>query len=345
MPRFGISKNIAGSFEIRDSKLLEIPAPLRYPPPMNPITFTPIYMERIWGGRELENVYRRPLPAEDVPYGESWEMTDRPGEQSVVNHGQLKGKTLGELWQNQREEVFGTGFENTPRFPLLIKILDARDDLSVQVHPPAEIAGELGGEPKTEMWYIAAASPGAKLYVGMKQGVTRQDFQSAIQHGTVGQAVHAIEPRQGDSIFIPSGRLHAIGAGFLIYEIQQNSDTTYRVFDWNRPGLDGSPRELHIEESMRCIDFDDIEPTMDTPDGGTLANCAHFKVDRHHLPAGTQVENPDPDRFSIVTVISGRLESENGRTHSAGDFLLLPRSTSPLTAAENTVILQTTVPR
>lgn len=302
-------------------------------------------MERVWGGRELEHVYNRSLPKPDTPFGESWEMTDRPNEQSVVNHGSFEGMTLGELWQTKREEVFGSGFEQSTRFPLLIKILDARDDLSIQVHPPAHLADELGGEPKTEMWYIADTAPDAKLYVGLKQGVTQEDFQHAIENGTVDQVVHAITPKRGESIFIPSGRLHAIGAGLLIYEIQQNSDTTYRVFDWNRMGLDGKPRELHVDQSLRCIDFSDIEPTMDQPDGNIIAQCPFFQVDQLDLPTGTSVGNPDPDRFSIVTVVEGQLESADGRTHIAGDFLLLPRGSAPMTAKNNATILQTTVPR
>ncbi len=312
---------------------------------MNTITFTPLYMERIWGGRELETIYGRTLPNPSSPYGESWEMTDRPDEQSVVDSGNFKGMTLSELWKEKRKEIFGEGFESSGRFPLLIKILDARDELSIQVHPPANIAPDLGGEPKTEMWYIADASPGAQLYVGLKKDVTRDDFDQAINSGTVDQVVHAITPKSGDSIFIPSGRLHAIGAGFLIYEIQQNSDTTYRVFDWNRVGLDGSPRELHIEESMRCIDFDDVEPSMDTPVGDTLATCPYFKVDQLDLQPGASIGNPDPERFSIVTVVSGEIQSADGRTHTAGDFILQPCHAAPLTSMGNTKILQTTIPK
>ncbi|BDS05780.1 mannose-6-phosphate isomerase [Oceaniferula spumae] len=312
---------------------------------MQVITFTPLYMERVWGGRELEQVYNRTLPAPNTPFGESWEMTDRPDEQSVVNHGPLEGMTLGQLWQEKREEIFGVGFEDEECFPLLIKILDARDDLSIQVHPPADIAPELGGEPKTEMWYIADADPGAKLYVGMKEEISRDDFQQAIENGTVDQVVHAITPKAGDSIFIPSGRLHAIGAGLLIYEIQQNSDTTYRVFDWNRMGLDGQPRQLHVGESMRCIDFTDSEPSMDKPNGNTLATCPYFQVDRLKLRVGASVGNPDPERFSIVTVVDGALESADGRKYVAGDFLLMPRAAAPLTASEDASILQTTIPR
>ena len=309
------------------------------------ISFKPIYMERVWGGRELENVFGRELPSTDTPYGEAWEMTDRPGEQSTVSSGPLNGTSLHELWQNHRDEIFGEGLEDSPRFPLLLKILDAREKLSIQVHPPAEIAGDLGGEPKTEMWYIADTIPGAKLYVGLKAGITKADFEDAIKTGTVDQVVHSITPKAGDSIFIPSGRLHAIGAGLLIYEIQQNSDTTYRVFDWNRMGLDGQPRELHIDQSLSCIDFSDIEPEMDKAQGNTLASCPYFQVDRLQISENAILKNPDPDRFSIITVISGELCCDDGTIYRAGDFLLLPRNASPLKASVDATVLQTSIPR
>jgi mannose-6-phosphate isomerase len=281
----------------------------------------------------------------DRPYGESWEIVDRENEQSVVDHGTLVGVSLHQLWTTRREEIFGAGYEHYDRFPILIKVLDARDDLSIQVHPPVHLAASLGGEPKTEMWYIADADPGAKLYVGLKQGVTRANFEQAITNGTVEQCVHAITPVPGESIFIPSGRLHAIGAGFLIHEIQQNSDTTYRVFDWNRCGLDGKPRDLHVAESLASIDFQDFEPAMDTPIGENLATCAYFSTDRRSVIAGQTVSNPDADSFSIVSVVSGSLKSKDGREFAMGSFLLLPRGAKPLVASENTTVLQVTLPR
>jgi mannose-6-phosphate isomerase len=299
-------------------------------------------MTRVWGGRTLQEVYGRELP-DSQPYGESWEVTDRPDEQSLISEGPLAGTTLHDLWTQQREEIFGPGLRGE-RFPLLIKILDARDDLSIQVHPPAEIAPNLGGEPKTEMWYIADAAPGAKLYIGLSDRVTKEQFEAAIAAGTVDQLVHAVEPEVGQSIFIPSGRLHAIGAGLLIYEIQQNSDTTYRVFDWNRVGLDGTPRDLHVSESMACIDFSDCEPGMDEPDGHTLASCDHFAVDQLDLPEGTALGNPDDDRFSIVTVVDGELRGSDGRTFVPGDFILLPRGGDQLESLTATTVLQTTIP-
>lgn len=308
---------------------------------MKPIRFRPLYMTRVWGGRALATTYARALP-DKQPYGESWELSDRENEQSVVEGGHWDGQTLHTLWRDHREEIFGDNLEGE-RFPLLIKILDARDDLSIQVHPPAGLAADLGGDPKTEMWYIADCDPGATLYVGLKKGTTPETFREALADGTVADQVHALHPRPGDSIFIPSGRLHAIGAGFLIYEIQQNSDTTYRVFDWNRLGLDGRPRNLHLEESLASIDFDDFEPGMDRPVGGTLARCEFFVVDRLALGAGEHLGNRN-DRFSIISVISGGLEGE-GQRFNKGDFFLLPRSAHPLKAAGETQLLQTWLPQ
>lgn len=290
-----------------------------------PIVFEPIYQERVWGGRELENRYGRALPRAEVPYGESWEVSDRAEAMSVVTGPvEWEGKTLGQLWQGAREKIFGASLENTSGpFPLLLKILDARDRLSIQVHPPAEVAPELGGEPKTEMWYIADAVPGAVLYVGLEPGVTRADFEAGIAEGKTEDQVHRILVSTGDFIFIPSGRLHAIGAGLLIYEIQQNSDTTYRVFDWNRVGLDGKPRELHVEESLRCIDFADVAPGMGLRNGETLVECPEFTVEEWSLPEGAGRPANSEGEFAIVTVVTGRVAC-GSREFTAGDFFLVP---------------------
>ncbi|MBK1832974.1 type I phosphomannose isomerase catalytic subunit [Roseibacillus ishigakijimensis] len=307
-----------------------------------PLTFEPLYKTRIWGGRVLATRYHRPLPDEQ-PYGESWEIVDREEDQSVVKEGVYAGQTLHQLWSEHRAEVFGSGMPDSERFPLLIKILDCQDDLSIQVHPPTELAPSLNGEPKTEMWYLAGAEERASLYIGLKNGVTRAQFEQAIAEGTVAEVVHRIQPKEGESIFIPSGRLHAIGGGNLIFEIQQNSDTTYRVFDWNRLGLDGQPRELHVEESLASIDFDDFEPGMDTPDGTTLARCEYFQTDELKVVAGGSIENPQADRFSLVAVVSGQVKSASGN-HEPGDWLLLPKGAAPLEALVDSVVLQVTLP-
>ena len=154
--------------------------------------------------------------------------------------------------------MLGAGYKKTDKFPLLIKILDAQEKLSLQVHPPADKAAQLSGEPKTEFWYVADAAPGAELFVGLKKGTTRAEFERKIKDGTVADCVQQIPVQKGDAMFLPSGRVHALGGGNVIFEIQQNSDTTYRVFDWNRVGLDGKPRELHIKESLASINFDDF---------------------------------------------------------------------------------------
>jgi mannose-6-phosphate isomerase len=226
-----------------------------------PLTFHPLFKERVWGGRELERLYHKALPPL-APIGESWEISDRPDDVSVIANGPLAGKDLHWLMQNHPDELLGPDGPRAGRFPLLIKILDARDKLSLQVHPPSRVAAELGGEPKTEMWYIADAAPGAELYVGLKRGATRAEMEHKLQTGDVAECFHRVPVRAGDAMFLPSGRVHAIGAGLVIFEIQQNSDTTYRVFDWNRVGLDGKPRALHVKQSLASIDFNDFEPSL-----------------------------------------------------------------------------------
>jgi mannose-6-phosphate isomerase len=280
-------------------------------------------MERVWGGRELETVYHRSLPEGADPIGESWEVVDREGEQSVVEGGPLTGLSLHALWEEHRAEVFGAAAPDTPRFPLLVKILDARDKLSIQVHPPAAVAAQLHGEPKTEMWFIAKADRDAALYVGVKPGVDRAAFAAAIKDGAVEEVVHRLPVKAGDFIFVPSGRLHAIGAGLVIFEIQQNSDTTYRVFDWNRVGLDGKPRTLHVEESLQCIDFTDTAPALGVADGSVLVDCPHFIVECVELGESASLKWGRAGEFSILTVVEGTATFE-GLPLRAGDFLLVP---------------------
>lgn len=303
---------------------------------LEPIQFLPIYQTRVWGGRRLQEIYGRDLPSNGQPYGESWELVDRETEQSVVVGGSFDGMTLHALWTDHREEIFGShaATMSSERFPLLMKILDARDRLSIQVHPPATVADELGGEPKTEMWYIAHAEPDAELYVGLKNGVSRDEFEVALRDGKTEQVVHQIPVSTGEFIFIPSGRLHAIGAGLVIFEIQQNSDTTYRVFDWNRLGLDGKARELHIDESLRCIDFADHEPTMDRGDGEQLVACEHFRVERWNLNGSPRAASSAQD-CSIFAVIGGCVRC-GAAVFREGDFFLAPAGEALMIAANET---------
>ena len=317
-----------------------------------PFVFRPLPKERVWGGRRLQELYGKDLPP-DRPIGESWEISDRPGEASVIANGPLAGRNLRWLMEQHGSELLGRKTAPAEPFPLLVKILDARETLSLQVHPPATKAKELHGEPKTEMWFVAAAEPGAELYVGLKRGVTRKEFESRLTAGTVAECIHRVKVSAGDAMFLPSGRVHALGAGLVIFEIQQNSDTTYRVFDWNRAGLDGKPRELHVPQSLASIDFEDIEPALLprtwTPRAGArlrkLVRHEAFNADLWENAAGTR-QDLGPG-MHILGVVSGSVkvsapDAEPVRL-SPGHFCLVPASAreahSEATSAPATVIV------
>ena len=307
-----------------------------------PLSFRPLFMERVWGGRLLAEMPGKGAPAGE-PIGESWEIVDRADAQSVVARGPFIGTTLHELWTAFRKDVFGPHVPDSPRFPLLAKILDAQDTLSVQVHPPASKAWELGGEPKTEMWYLLDAAKGAELFAGFRSGTTRVGFEHALEEGRVAELLHRVPVCAGDAMFIPSGRCHAIGAGCLIVEMQQNSDTTYRVFDWNRKGLDGKPRALHIAESLASIDFRDQEPALAKPVGETIVSCPEFLAERWRLPEPRADESRDG---VIFTVLSGGVKCA-GEEFIRGQFFVLPaiaRDRILTPTAADTSVLRTTIP-
>ena len=299
-----------------------------------PLMFEPRFKERVWGGRSLERLYAKKLPAA-APIGESWEIADRPGDESVIVNGPFAGNTLRWLMQQHGSDVLGDATAaNGGRFPLLCKILDARERLSLQVHPP-EHAAHLG-EPKTEMWYIAAADPGAELFAGLRSGVTRDAFERAVASGTVADCFHRIAVQAGDAMFLPSGRVHAIGAGLVIFEIQQNSDTTFRVDDWNRVGLDGKPRELHVPQSLASIDFSDFEPQLIhapvTRQGGfsvrRLTDHPLFRTNLVDADVGGEMR-PSPSRLRVLAAVAGPIAVRGGgisATLHAGEFSLLPAS-------------------
>ena len=319
-----------------------------------PYKFTPLLVERVWGGQTLAR-FGKPVPP-GKRIGESWEISDRDEAQTAVANGPDRGKTLRQLIEAHGVQLLGTNCfsSNTPtlqhstpsRFPLLVKLLDCRERLSLQVHPPAAIAAKLNGEPKTEMWYVLDADVDAHLIAGLRRGVSGVDFiralercggASAKRHSSdeetalhsprrlsgqgnaattvapsIEDCVHRFPVVKGDTFFVPSGRLHAIDAGVALVEIQQNSDTTYRVYDWGRVGLDGKPRQLHVQESLACIDFQDFEPRKVKPKvekhgvNGLwrLVECDYFHV--HKL----DLRNAWPDRcdgssFHILACIEG----------------------------------------
>lgn len=306
---------------------------------MRYLEFSPIYQERVWGGRRFErDLGRSDLPA-DAVIGESWEIVDREEAQSVG----IDGISLRARIEADPEGVMGMGWDPQRRFPILVKWLDCREKLSLQVHPPAAVAPELGGEPKTENWYIAAADPDATLMAGLRRGVTREAFEAGLKANALEPLVHAFPVARGESIFIPSGRLHAIGGGNLILEIQQNSDTTYRVYDWGRVGLDGQPRQLHVEESLRSTDFDDFEPETLKPDGGDqlLADSDVFRLRKLVRRPGETftIRGGQP---VIVSVVAGRLQELDGSVVDFGKNILLPaRERFVFTAVEDSEVLLT----
>ncbi len=298
------------------------------------LRFEPLYQDRVWGGRVLETTFGRTLPAKR-PIGESWEIVDRPEAQSVVRAGNLKGTTLRALIEQHGADVMGPKWPAEKPFPILVKWLDCRERLSLQVHPPASVAGALKGEPKTENWYIAHSTADAKLLVGLKRGVTREQFERAIANDTLESCIHHFRVAAGDSILVHSGQVHAIDAGNLILEIQQNSDTTYRVYDWGRVGLDGKPRQLHIEQSLRSIQWDDFEPApvRGAPTSGTIADCAEFSIRRVVLGAGERLSVAAGQQARLLSVVSGAVRvSAEGASSSRAPF------GQPLVAGENVLL-------
>jgi len=278
---------------------------------MNAYFFKPIYQDRIWGGQNLATLFGRTLP-DGKKIGESWELVDRPEACSEIESGPgTKPGThqnLHTLWQEKRVEVFGTRAPEFARFPILIKLLDCQDNLSVQVHPqPGH-----GGEPKTEMWYFVETKPEAKIYTGLNKGVTRDSFEKAIGTPELPGLLHVLHPQQSDVMFLPSGRVHAIGAGNVILEIQQNSDTTYRVDDWGRVDDQGRPRALHREEALASIRFNDFEPQFTQPHGERVVQCPFFTVERAFIyPGEYRVWTSDQSSFQYHFLAQGELKIED----------------------------------
>lgn len=292
-----------------------------------PIFFKPIYQERVWGARNLSEALGRDLP-EDKVIGEAWEVVDRPEAQSVVASGEYAGLTIRELISEHATAVMGEGYDPQRPFPILVKWLDCADRLSLQVHPPAEVAAQLKGEPKTENWYIADCKPGSSLIVGLKKGATREEFERRLQDGSLEECIHRFPVEPGDSILVESGRLHAIDAGNLILEIQQNSDTTYRVYDWGRVGLDGAPRQLHVEQSLASIQWEDFEPNSMKTAGEkvVLADCEEFRLAKHTLSAESPVVKFAAGEGRLLSPVEGEALA-NGFGVTRGDNVLLAADT------------------
>ncbi len=248
------------------------------------------------------------------------------------------------MWLEDRAQIFGEATAELPRFPIFAKLLDAQETLSIQVHPGPELAREFSGESKTEMWYVAAADPGAEIFFGLRQGVDRARLRQAVSEGTAADLVHRTAARPGDVFFVPSGRLHAIGAGTLLIEIQENSDTTFRLFDWNRGASREQSRPLQIEEALRAIDFEDFEPGPLRPQGELLLCCPQFVVEKWELAKARPAS--DQDAFALFICLQGAVEMQ-GTVLRPGEFFLVPAKAAGKElepAAAGTTLLRVTLP-
>jgi len=281
--------------------------------------FEPLAQERIWGGQNLAAGFGRNLPA-GKKIGETWELVDRAEAQSRVRQS---GKSLHDLWSGpERIRLFGTRAPETARFPILIKLLDAQEKLSLQVHPPAARAKELGGEPKTEMWFFLETGPEAEILAGLRAGVDRETFERAMAAGPVAECLHRLKTEPGAAMFLPSGRVHAIGAGNGLWEVQQN----------------------HVREAMVSIRWDDLEPAFVQPRGERMLVCDHFRITRWWLSPGELRElTPNPRSFRFLFVALGKLrEKEGGQewARGAARFVSANHGSLLLEGVEESVVIQ-----
>jgi mannose-6-phosphate isomerase len=307
-----------------------------------PLVFEPIYQPRIWGGRRLAELLGKQLP-DEATIGESWELADLENGQSVVARGPAKGQTLRALMDAWGAGLLGPAEPFEGRFPLLLKYLDAVADLSVQVHPDAAMAARLGGNVrvKNEAWYILAAESDGCIYRGLRPGVTADSFRAAVADGTCADLLQRIPVRAGECYYLPSGTVHALGAGVVVAEVQTPSDVTYRVFDWNRTDpTTGAPRDLHIEEALACINFGDqtICGEERTHVGSVwtmvtrLVTCDSFIIERVRMIEGYDGEIPY-EQLVVWMVLDGEGEiipADGGPPilFGRGDTVVLPAGLS-----------------
>ncbi|MEM9367735.1 MAG: type I phosphomannose isomerase catalytic subunit [Planctomycetota bacterium] len=298
------------------------------------LRFEPLLKRILWGGRRLGDVLKKPI-GDHVDYAESWEIVDHGTDQSVVREGVHAGRALGDLFHDEREWLMGQSWcashPAADRFPLLLKYLDCNRVLSVQVHPNDEQGAHLDPPDlgKTEAWYVVHAEPESVIYAGLKEGINRDRLAECVAAGTTEDALHSFRPSAGDCVFIPAGTVHALGGGLLIAELQQSSDTTFRLFDWNRVGADGQPRQLHIEESLAVTDFErgPVDPVKPSADGGLVA-CDKFELQLHDESDASRFTIGGDGRCHVLTMVGGSaqlIDAEGATTDvCTGESVLLP---------------------
>ena len=318
-----------------------------------PLLLRPVSKEILWGGSKLKTEYAKTAPFEKL--AESWELTVRKDGMSVIANGEYAGMPLDQYLSLGKADVLGNNCNKYDRFPLLIKFIDAADNLSVQVHPDDSYALPVENEfGKTEMWYIMDAEPGAKLVYGLADGCTIEEFARAVEEGTIEDKLNYVEVHRGDVYFIPSGQVHAIGAGILIAEIQQNSNITYRVYDYNRRQSDGSLRQLHTEKALDVIkirtdaDIEAIRLEKAVSGVETLCACEYFTSVKYETSKdNVAILHADENSFISILV----LESKEGSLEMGdevlplrrGDSYFIPAGNADVRISGNTEIIATTI--
>jgi mannose-6-phosphate isomerase len=303
--------------------------------PLYPIRFEPIYQYRIWGGRQLADLLTAPLPGND-PIGEAWVLSDRDDHASLVANGPLKGLTIGQMFKQSQEQLMGKLAGKFNRFPLLLKFLDAHEMLSVQVHP-SDMQKDLipeGEHGKTEAWVVLESTSESKIYAGLKPKTTAGNLKQSIKSGTIEDHLSSFTPKPGDGIFLPAGTVHSLGGNIVVFEVQQNSDVTFRLYDWNHiDAKTGKPRDLQIDQAIACIDFAQGEKAPVNPVSEEqhpvlrerLFQCEHFRLWRLSGKLPFTVGEKDTPR--VLVCIDGEGELEHNNTSYAirkGDVWLLP---------------------
>jgi mannose-6-phosphate isomerase len=316
--------------------------------PWYPLRFRPLFRRYMWGGRRLQTMLGKPIGQEDC--AESWEIVDHGADQSVVVNGPLAGWTLHQLIVRHGPELLGQHYPQS-RFPLLLKLLDCHRDLSVQVHPNDQQAALLTPPDmgKTEAWVVLHADPGSRIYAGLKSGVDRRTLQQGLETGRVTDCLHWFSPQVGDCVFIPAGTVHALGAGLVVAEIQQASDTTFRLYDWDRIGPDGQPRPLHIQQALDVINYKmgPVRPKVPQSQEGItserLVQCDQFILERRVIETPQRLG--EGDRFRLFAVIDGRF-SVADQAFGLGDVILLPAAADSLVCQpmDRAVILDILLP-
>lgn len=315
-----------------------------------PIRFAPLYKAYPWGGTRIPKTYHRTLPP--GIYAESWEISDREESMSVIANGPRAGRTLRETLQENPTAILGTHVSGT-RFPLLIKLIDARERLSLQVHPDDHSAEIVGGEAKTEAWIMLGDNPSA-IFCGLQDGTTERSLRHALTNETAETLVKKINLQKGDAVLVRGGTVHAIDAGSLLLEIQQNSNTTYRLHDWNRTGPDGQPRELHIEQAFKVIDWAPPNPATEpilkcsTPEYQRfeLIRCEHFCIEKIKLN-GEMKTSLDGTSFDTLFITKGTvtLTWNNGNeTLPMGTSVLIPATLPSYTLSGQAEVIRTFIP-